>query len=106
MNMPRFIPSLPVVLLRQPARFSWWTLFPHSSYWRCGGHEPEIAGAMAMLGELTGKVAWDFGAHFGIHTVGFARQFGGSGQAVAFEPDPVPMGAWCIKWASLGCPKW
>lgn len=92
MKIPRFIQYFPVMILRGPARFSWWTLYPHSSYWRRGGHEPEIAGAIAMLGELTGKVAWDLGAHFGIHTVGFARQVGCSGQVVAFEPDPVSFG--------------
>ncbi len=89
MKVPRILHFLPVLVLAGPARFSWWTLYPHSSYWRRGGHEPEIAAAIASLGDVNGRTAWDMGAHFGIHSVGFARQVGPRGQVVAFEPDPV-----------------
>ena len=33
-------------------------------------------------------MGWDFGAHFGIATVGMAMQMGERGQVAAFEPDP------------------
>ena len=36
-----------------------------------------------------GNVCWDFGAHFGIHTVAMALHVGPSGQVVSLEPDPV-----------------
>ncbi|MEO7972010.1 MAG: FkbM family methyltransferase [Thermoanaerobaculia bacterium] len=44
---------------------------------------------MKFLVRIRGAVCWDFGAHFGIHTVGMARQVGPEGQVAAFEPDPV-----------------
>ena len=89
MITPRFFHYFPVLVLAGPARFSWWTLYPYSSYWRRGGHEPEIALAISSIGGLEGKTAWDLGAHYGIHTLGFSRQVGPRGQVVAFEPDPA-----------------
>jgi FkbM family methyltransferase len=38
---------------------------------------------------VEGAVFWDFGAHFGIHTVGMAIRVGPKGQVASFEPDPV-----------------
>jgi FkbM family methyltransferase len=89
MKMPEFIGNLPVVILRGPARGSWWTLYPWTSYWRLGGHEPRVDAALQAVGDLRGKSVWDCGAHFGIYTVRFARQVGETGQVAAFEPDPV-----------------
>ena len=65
-----------------------WTLFPWSAYWR-GGYEPEIEQAILGLGDLSGKVCWDLGAHFGFYSVGFALRTGPTGEVVAFEPNPV-----------------
>jgi FkbM family methyltransferase len=65
-----------------------WTAFPCSSYWRKGGSEADVEIAVSYLGNLQGKVFWDFGAHFGIHTVGMAMQVGSGGQVAALEPNP------------------
>jgi FkbM family methyltransferase len=80
---------LPVKVLKGPAKGAWWTLAPFSTNWRKGGGELDVATAMAMLPDMTGRVFWDFGAHFGIHTVGAARRVGPTGQVAAFEPDPA-----------------
>jgi len=37
--------------------------------------------------ELQGKVVWDVGAHFGYHTLAFAKRVGPTGKVVAFEPN-------------------
>ncbi|MEI8327964.1 MAG: FkbM family methyltransferase [Candidatus Taylorbacteria bacterium] len=39
--------------------------------------------------DLTGKTAFDVGAHLGFHTLHFAQKVGPSGSAVAFEPNPI-----------------
>jgi len=78
----------PVRVRRGPARGARWTLLPFSANWRTGG-EGDLAAGLACLGRVEGAVCWDFGAHFGIHTVGLAMQVGPEGQVVAFEPDPV-----------------
>jgi FkbM family methyltransferase len=65
-----------------------WTLLPFSSNWRFGGAEHDVLTATSYLPTLDGVVFWDFGAHFGIHTVGMAMQVGPRGQVAAFEPDP------------------
>jgi hypothetical protein len=70
------------------AKGAQWTLLPFSSYWRFGGAEQDVLAAAAYLPSLKGIVFWDFGAHFGIHTVGMAMQVGPTGEVVAFEPDP------------------
>ena len=70
------------------AKGAWWTAFPFSSNWRCGG-EPEIERALRLLRQTKGAVCWDLGAHFGIHTIGLALEVGPHGQVCAFEPDPV-----------------
>lgn len=64
-----------------------WTLMPHSAYWRHGG-EGDVDAVAATLGPLTGKCFWDLGAHFGLYTVGLARQVGPTGEVASFEPDP------------------
>jgi len=42
-----------------------------------------------MSGMLKAGSCWDFGAHFGIYTVGLAMEVGNKGQIAAFEPNPV-----------------
>ena len=79
---------LPVRVRRGPARGAQWTLLPFSNNWRQGG-EGDLEPGLARLACVVGSVCWDFGAHFGIHTVGMAKQVGLSGQVAAFEPDPV-----------------
>jgi FkbM family methyltransferase len=71
-----------------PAKGARWTLGPFSHNWRCGGEADLVAG-LSWLSNLKGAVCWDFGAHFGIHTVGMAMQVGIGGQVVSFEPDPL-----------------
>ena len=39
--------------------------------------------------DLTGRVCWDLGAHFGYHTLGFAALVGPAGKVFAFEPNPA-----------------
>jgi FkbM family methyltransferase len=70
------------------AKGAQWTLLPFSSYWRLGGAEQDVLAATSYLPTLNGIVFWDFGAHFGIHTVGMGMQVGPTGQVAAFEPDP------------------
>jgi FkbM family methyltransferase len=70
------------------AKGALWTLLPFSSYWRLGGSEQDVLAAVSYLPSLDGIVFWDFGAHFGIHTVGMAMHVGPAGQVIAFEPDP------------------
>jgi FkbM family methyltransferase len=70
-----------------PAKGARWTLFPFSMYWRSGG-ELEVATAAALVPHLEGASFWDFGAHFGIHTVAMAFKVGSTGEVAAFEPDP------------------
>lgn len=77
----------PVTVRAGPAKGARWTLAPFSHNWRWGGEEDSSAGLEA-LGHVTGAVCWDFGAHFGIHTVGMAMQVGPQGQVASFEPDP------------------
>jgi FkbM family methyltransferase len=78
---------IPVRIRAGIARGARWTLLPHSAYWRQGG-EGDVDAVAATLGPLTGQCFWDLGAHFGLYTVGLARQVGPTGQVAAFEPDP------------------
>ncbi len=78
----------PVRVKSGPAKGARWTLGPYSSNWRYGG-EGDLAAGFRRLSNLSGASCWDFGAHFGIHTLGMALQVGNSGQVAAFEPDPV-----------------
>jgi len=54
-----------------------------------GGHEARVDAVLRSIGDLTGKTAWDCGAHFGIYALRFALAVGSQGQVAAFEPDPV-----------------
>jgi FkbM family methyltransferase len=78
----------PVRVRQGPAKGARWTAGPFSHNWRHGG-EADLAAGLALLPRMTGAVCWDFGAHFGIHTIGMAFQVGSSGQVLALEPDPV-----------------
>src|ERR1035437_6624959 len=64
-----------------------WTLFPWTSYWR-GTQEPGVHRALMEIGNMQGWSCWDLGAHFGIYSVGLARQVGPTGEVAAFEPNP------------------
>src|ERR1700729_2491433 len=66
-----------------------WTFAPFSANWRYGGAEQDVEAGFAILPNPKGAVFWDFGAHFGIHTVGVAMHIGPGGQVAAFEPDPA-----------------
>jgi len=70
-----------------PAQGAKWTLAPFSFNWRHGG-EGDLAPGLARLSNKVGAACWDFGAHFGIHTVGMAMEVGPRGQVASFEPDP------------------
>src|SRR5450759_75200 len=78
----------PVRVRTGPAKGAKWTLAPFSYNWRCGG-ENDLEAGLSRLSSVKGAVCWDFGAHFGIHTVGMAMQVGPAGQVASFEPDPV-----------------
>jgi FkbM family methyltransferase len=81
------IAYFPVRVRAGAAQGARWTLAPFSYNWRCGG-ENDLEPGLAQLPSVKGAVCWDFGAHFGIHTVGMAMQVGPTGQVVSFEPDP------------------
>jgi FkbM family methyltransferase len=78
----------PVHVRAGPAKGAKWTLAPFSSNWRTGG-EGDLEPGLSRLAQPLGAVCWDFGGHYGIHTVGMAMQVGPTGQVVSFEPDPV-----------------
>ena len=63
-------------------------MLPFSYNWRYGG-ENDLQAGFALLERIEGSVCWDFGAHFGIHTVGMAMRVGTHGKVASFEPDPV-----------------
>ena len=79
---------LPVRVRRGLPAGARWTLYPWTSYWR-GGYEPEVEKAIIGLGDLTGKVCWDLGAHYGYYSIGLALRTGPTGQVAAFEPFPA-----------------
>jgi FkbM family methyltransferase len=79
---------IPVRVRTGPAKGAKWTFAPFSHNWRAGGEE-DLAAGIAHLKDPKGAVCWDFGAHFGIHTVGMAMQVGPTGEVASFEPDPV-----------------
>lgn len=78
---------LPVRVRRGFPAGARWTLYPWSAYWR-GGYEPEVERAINGLGDFTGKVCWDLGAHYGYYSIGLARRTGPGGQVLAMEPFP------------------
>lgn len=55
-------------------------------YWRLGG-DTEVVTAAKFLPKIRGSVFWDFGAHFGIHSIEMALKVGPGGQVASFEPD-------------------
>lgn len=79
---------LPVRVRRGFPAGARWTLYPWSAYWR-GGYETEVERAINGLGDLTGKVCWDLGAHYGYYSIGLARRTGPGGQVLAMEPFPA-----------------
>jgi FkbM family methyltransferase len=79
----------PVRVRRGLAKGAIWTLMPFSANWRLGGTERDVEAGLTCLRNVNGAAFWDFGAHFGIHTVGIAMQVGPDGQVAAFEPDPA-----------------
>jgi len=79
---------LPVRVRHGLAAGARWTFLPYSFYWRSGG-EPHVGAALEMLENVEGASCWDFGAHFGIYTVGTAMRAGKNGQIAAFEPNPA-----------------
>lgn len=79
---------LPVRVRRGYPAGARWTLYPWSAYWR-GGYEPEVEHALNELGDFTGKVCWDLGAHYGYYSIGLARRTGSTGQVLAIEPLPA-----------------
>ena len=83
--------DLPVTIRSGPARGAKWTFLPFSMYWRLGG-DPEVVAAAKLLPEIRGSVFWDFGAHFGIHSIAMALKVGAEGQVVSFEPDTFSFG--------------
>jgi FkbM family methyltransferase len=78
--------DLPITIRNGAAKGAKWTIFPFSMYWRLGG-DTDVAMAAAFLPNIQGSVFWDFGAHFGIHSVAMALKVGPAGQVVSFEPD-------------------
>jgi FkbM family methyltransferase len=78
----------PVTVRKGPAKGTRWTLLPFSYNWRHGG-EKDVQSGLRLAGDLQDRVCWDFGAHFGIHTVGMARLVGEHGEVASFEPDQV-----------------
>ena len=78
--------DLSVRIRSGPARGMKWTLFPFSQYWRLGG-DADVVVAAEFLPEIRESVFWDFGAHFGIHTIAMALKIGAAGQVASFEPD-------------------
>jgi FkbM family methyltransferase len=79
---------IPVRVQHGPAKGARWTLGPFSSNWRHGG-EQDLTAGLALLRRNESLTCWDFGAHFGIHTVGMAFHVGRLGQVLALEPDPI-----------------
>ena len=81
--------NFPVRVRKGFAKGARWTMLPFSANWREGGGAVDLERAVGHLLTVRGIVFWDFGAHFGIHSVGLALQIGPHGHVVAFEPDPV-----------------
>lgn len=79
---------IPVYVLHGLAKGAKWTVMPYSCYWRTGW-DLSILPALKIIGDIRGLSCWDFGAHFGIYTVGLAMRVGPDGQVAAFEPDPI-----------------
>jgi len=83
------IQYIPVHIRHGPATGAKWTFLPYSHYWLQGGEWFITAALKKMSGRFRAGSCWDFGAHFGIYTVGLAMEVGNKGQVAAFEPNPV-----------------
>jgi FkbM family methyltransferase len=81
--------NFPVRVRKGLAKGARWTMLPFSANWREGSGEVNVERAVGHLLTVRGIVFWDFGAHFGIHSIGLALQVGPHGRVIAFEPDPV-----------------
>ena len=88
-RITHFLGHLPVIILRGVARGAWFSIYPHSSYWRLGGNDPAVETVLLIHACRPDLVCWDLGAHSGIYAVGLARHVGPGGRVEAFEPDPV-----------------
>lgn len=88
-TLREFLGRFPVKVLHGLAKGAWWSVYPHSAYWRLGGNDAAVQAALRRYAAVPGIVCWDIGAHYGIYSVGLARAVGSSGRIEAFEPDPV-----------------
>lgn len=86
---PEMLGRFPVRVRRGLARGAWWSLYPHSAYWRLGGNDPRLDEILLAHAGRPGATCWDLGAHHGIYAVGLALAVGPAGRVEAFEPDPV-----------------
>lgn len=86
-----FVGRCPVRVRRGLSRGAWWSLYPHSAYWRLGGNDSNVEAVLREHAARAGNTVWDVGAHYGIYAVGLARAVGPSGRVDAFEPDPVSL---------------
>ena len=93
--LPEFLGRIPVRVRRGLARGAWWSLYPHSSYWRLGGNDPHVEAILLRHAARPGASCWDLGAHHGIYSAGLARAIGPAGRVEAFEPDPVSFRRLC-----------
>jgi len=87
--------SFPVKVRRGLARGAWWSIYPSSAYWRCGGNEHDIDAILQSYAKTPNLVFWDVGAHYGIYSVGVARKCGPKVRVESFEPDPVSHSRLC-----------
>ena len=88
-SLREFFGRFPVKVLHGLAKGAWWSVYPHSAYWRLGGNDKAVQAALRQYAAIPNAVCWDIGAHYGIYSVGLARAVGPSGRIEAFEPDPV-----------------
>ncbi len=87
--MIEFLGRLPIKVRRGIAHGAWWSLYPHSAYWRQGGNDAGVEAMLRQHAIRPANVVWDLGAHYGIYSVGIARHIGPNGRVESFEPDPV-----------------
>jgi len=88
-NLLHRLGAFPVKVLRGLSFGAWWSVYPHSSYWRLGGNDSDVEAFLRQYAARPGTVFWDIGAHYGIYSVGVARAVDPTGRVESFEPDPV-----------------
>ncbi len=54
-----------------------------------GTYDDFLLQAIRASLDLTGRICWDLGAHFGYHSAAFAALAGPTGRVIAFEPNPA-----------------